>query len=126
MIAPDKLWDVVVAGDLFMDIVMSGFYMLPRMGEEAFAKILRQEIGGGAAVTSSGLARLGLKVAVLGVIGEDDRLWICKKLISAGVHASALEHHPTEPSGVTVSVSSAEDRAFFTYYGANEYLPMLL
>jgi ribokinase len=126
MIAPDKLWDVVVVGDFFMDTVMTGFFELPRMGEEAFAQTLRQEIGGGAAITSSGLARLGLKVAVLGVVGKDDGMWIVKKLIGAGVNASALEHHPTEPSGVTVSVSTAEDRAFFTYYGANEYLPMLL
>lgn len=126
MVAPDKLWDVVVVGDFFMDTVMTGFYMLPRMGEEAFAKTLKQEIGGGAAITSSGLARLGLQAAVLGVVGKDDGMWIVKKLICAGVNASALEHHPTEPSGVTVSVSTAEDRAFFTYYGANEYLPVLL
>ena len=72
MIARDKTWDVVVVGDFFMDVVMSGFYMMPRLGEEAFAKTLRQEIGGGAAITSSGLARLGLKVAVLGVVGKED------------------------------------------------------
>ena len=126
MTARKKTWDVVVVGDFFMDIVMSGFYVMPRLGEEAFAQTLRQEIGGGAAITSSGLARLGLKVAVLGVIGKEDGMWIVKKLIGAGVSASALEHHPTEPSGVTVSVSTAEDRAFFTYYGANEHLPLLL
>jgi sugar/nucleoside kinase (ribokinase family) len=126
MIAPDKTWDVVVVGDLFMDTVMSGFYVMPRPGEEAFAQTLRQEIGGGAAITSSGLARLGLNVAVLGVVGKEDGMWIVKRLIEAGVNASALEHHPAEPSGVTVSVSTAEDRAFFTYYGANEHLPILL
>lgn len=126
MIAKKKMWDVVVVGDFFMDIVMSGFYELPRPGEEAFARRLRQEIGGGAAITSSGLARLGLNVAVLGVVGKEDGMWIVKKLICAGVNASALEHHPTEPSGVTVSVSTAEDRQYFTYYGANEHLPILL
>lgn len=126
MIAHDKTWDVVVVGDFFMDVVMSGFYMMPRLGEEAFAKTLRQEIGGGAAITSSGLARLGMNVAVLGVVGKEDGMWIVKKLIAAGVNASALEHHATESSGVTVSVSTAEDRAFYTYYGANEHLPILL
>ena len=121
-----KIWDVVVVGDLFMDTVMSGFDAFPKLGEEGFAKTLRQEIGGGAAITSCGLARLGFQVAVLGVVGRDDGLWICKRLIAQGVNASALEHHPTEPSGVTVSVSTAEDRSFFTYYGANERLPNLL
>jgi|SRR5947209_11835646 len=126
MATREEAWDVVVVGDFFMDIVMSGFYVFPRLGEEGFAKTLRQEIGGGAAITSCGLARLGLNIAVLGVVGKDDGFWICKKLIAAGVNASALEYHPTEPSGVTVSVSTAADRAFFTYYGANEHLPELL
>lgn len=126
MNARGKTWDVVVVGDFFMDTVMSGFEAFPRLGQEAFAQAMRQEIGGGAAITSCGLSRLGSTVAVLGVVGKDDGLWICKRLIAQGVHASALEHHPTEPSGVTVSISTAEDRSYLTYYGANEQLPYLL
>lgn len=116
----------MVVGDFFIDIVMSGFYEFPRLGEEAFARTLRHEIGGGAAITSCGLARLGLCVGALGVVGKDDGFWIVKKLIAAGVNASALENHPTDSSGVTVSVSTSQDRAFFTYYGANDRLTNLL
>jgi sugar/nucleoside kinase (ribokinase family) len=116
----------MVVGDFFMDVVMSGFRSFPRLGEEAFAQRLRQEIGGGAAITSCGLARLGMNVAVLGVVGQEDGIWLVKRMMAAGVNASALEHHPNEPSGVTVSVSTAKDRAFYTYYGANEHLPLLL
>ncbi|MGI8743803.1 MAG: carbohydrate kinase family protein [Bryobacteraceae bacterium] len=126
MASRSKVWDVVVVGDFFIDIVMSGFHEFPRLGEEAFARTLCHEIGGGAAITSCGLARLGLNVAALGVVGKDDGFWIVKKLIAAGVNASALENHPTESSGVTVSVSTSEDRAFFTYYGANDRLGNLL
>lgn len=121
-----KTWDVVVVGDFFLDIVMTDFYRLPQLGEEAFARRLRNEIGGGAAITACGLARLGVNVAVLGVVGKDDGMSIVKRLIAEGVNATALQHHPVEPSGVTVSVSTPEDRAFFTYYGANEQLPELL
>jgi len=121
-----KTWEVVVVGDFFMDIVMTDFYRLPQLGEEAFARGLRREIGGGAAITACGLARLGVNVAVLGVVGKEDGVWIVTRLMAAGVNATALEHHPTEPSGVTVSVSTPEDRAFFTYYGANERLPEML
>ena len=126
MAARRKVRDVVVVGDLFMDTVMSGFDTFPRLGEESFAKALRQEIGGGAAITPCGLARLGLKVAVVGVIGENDGDWIRDRLTAEGVDAAALEEHPTEPSGVTVSVSTADDRSYLTYYGANEQLPNLL
>jgi len=122
----EKTWDVVVVGDFFIDIIMSGFHELPRLGEEGFAQTMRTEIGGGAAITAAGLARLGLSVAVLGVVGHEDGIWIVKRLMAAGVNASALEIHETEPSGHTVSVSTPQDRAFFTYYGANEQLTRLI
>ena len=126
MSAHSKSWDVVVAGDLFIDIVMSGFSSFPRPGQEAFAQQLRREIGGGAAITSSALARLNLKVAALGSAGLDDTPWLVDRLTAAGVDTSALKQHPTEPTGMTVSVSTPQDRAFYTYYGANECLPRLL
>ena len=50
---PDrKIWDVVVVGDLFIDEVLSDFNSLPKLGEEAFARKFRREIGGGAAITA--------------------------------------------------------------------------
>lgn len=122
----EKTWDAIIVGDFFIDIVMSGFHQLPRLGEEAFANTMRTDVGGGAAITSAGLAKLGVNVAVLGVVGHEDGMWICKRLMSAGVNASALEIHPSEPSGHTVSVSTPEDRAFFTYYGANQQLTTLI
>ncbi len=121
-----KPWDVVVVGDLFIDEVLSEFQSLPKLGEESFARQFRREIGGGAAITACGLARLGLKVAVLGVVGKEDGMWLIKRFIEHGVDATAVEHHPDEPTGLTVSVSTREDRAYFTYYGANVVLQRLL
>ena len=37
-----------------------------------------------------------------------------------------LTLHPTEKTGLTVSVSTREDRAFFSYYGANQLLARML
>ena len=121
-----KTWDVVVVGDFFVDEILSGFYSLPKLGEEAFARHFRREIGGGAAITACGLGKLGLNVAVLGVIGAEDGEWLVRRLIDGGVNAAGLEHHPNMPTGRTISVSTREDRAFFSYYGANERLPYLL
>ena len=126
MSAHSKSWDVVVVGDLFIDIVMSGFSSFPQPGQEAFAHQFRREIGGGAAITSSALARLNLKVAALGAIGLDDAPWLLNRLTAAGVDTSAMKQHPSAPTGVTVSVSTPQDRLFYTYYGANAYLPTLL
>jgi sugar/nucleoside kinase (ribokinase family) len=122
----EKEWDVVVAGELYIDFILSGFLELPGMGQEGFARDLRREIGGGTAITACGLARLGLKVAVLGAVGEEDGDWILQRLNSAGVSASAVARHSAQSSGLTVAVSTSEDRAFFTYYGANESLPAII
>ena len=124
---PDrKIWDVVVVGDLFIDEVLSDFTSLPKLGEESFARKFRREIGGGAANTACALAKLGWRVAALGVVGKEDGVWVVRRFMDAGVNTTFLENHPDEPTGLTVSVSTREDRAFFSYYGANERLSSLL
>lgn len=121
-----KQFDVLVVGDLFIDIVMSGCAELPAPGHEAFARAMIREAGGGAAITASGLARLGARTGVIGVVDDVDGAWLAKRLISVGVDTGLLEKHPSEPTGMTVAISSDRDRAFFTYSGANVGLPELL
>ncbi len=118
--------EVIIIGELFIDEVLSGFQSLPKLGEESFARKLHREIGGGAAITACGLAKLGVGVAVLGVVGQQDGKWVVDRLTSRGVGCDGLEYDPDEPTGLTVSVSTREDRAFFSYYGANRRLATLL
>jgi sugar/nucleoside kinase (ribokinase family) len=113
---------VVVIGEFFIDEILSGFQTLPKLGEESFARRFSREVGGGAAITACGLAKLGVPVAVLGAVGKDDGAWVIKRLGSFGVDCSGLEMDPEEPTGLTVSVSTREDRAFLSYYGANRLL----
>src|SRR5689334_12302874 len=113
---------VIVIGEFFIDEILSGFQTLPKLGEESFARQFRREVGGGAAITACGLAKLGVRVAVLGSVGKDDGAWVTKRLSSCGVDCSGLELDGSEPTGLTVSVSTREDRAFFSYYGANRLL----
>jgi ribokinase len=123
MSAP-RLLDVMVVGDLFTELVMSGFSSWPgRAGEELFAERFCREIGGGAAITACGLAKLGAKVGVVGVVGGTDGQWLIERLESRGVNTSAIQRSSREPTAVTVSVSGASDRTFLTYMGANRELP---
>ena len=118
--------EVVIIGEFFVDEVLSGFQSLPKLGEESFARKLHREVGGGAAITACGLAKLGVSVSVLGVVGQQDGEWVVERLTSRGVSCDGLEYDPDEPTGLTVSVSTREDRAFFSYYGANRLLETLL
>src|SRR6266700_3446644 len=121
-----KSCDVVVFGDLFIDLVMTGFPRLPELGEEALASSLRRETGGGAAHTACGLAVLGARTKVIGVVGAAEVDWFRARLESRGVDTQALIAHSSELTALTVAVSTANDRIFYTYAGANRSLPELL
>jgi sugar/nucleoside kinase (ribokinase family) len=119
--------DVLIAGDLFVDMVMTGFPSWPPSpGEEVFAERFCRVIGGGAAITACGMARLGANVGVAGVVGKPDGPWLVESLQAGGVDTSAIKESLKEPTAVTVSVSSATDRTFLTYMGANRELPAWL
>lgn len=118
--------EILVAGEFYIDLVLSGFPNWPKAGEESLARDFRREVGGGAAITAVGLARLGNRVALAGIVGREDGAWVVERLASLGVDASAVEFDETEPTGVTVAVSGPMDRALFTYPGANRRLASLL
>ena len=121
-----KKLDAMIAGDLFIDIVMSGFAFWPRPGEESVATEFCKEVGGGSAITACGLAKLGSKVGVLGVVGSDMGAWLIDRLRKHGVDTTGISYDMEEPTAFSVAVSSPEDRAFLTYLGANYRFPELL
>jgi sugar/nucleoside kinase (ribokinase family) len=123
---PERRADVLVAGDLFLDLVMSGFEAWPSPGEESFAKEFHREVGGGAAITACCLSKLGLRTLVLGAVGKTDGEWMLDELRLRGVDTSGIHVTEAEPTAFTVSVSSARDRALFTYGGANRELVAVL
>lgn len=119
-------FDLIVAGELYVDMIMSGFDYWPQPGKEAFAREYRREIGGGASITACGLAKLGSRTAVLGIVGFDSGDWIIERLKHGGVDTSQIRFHASEPTGFTVAATAPEDRAFLTYAGANRDFPAVL
>jgi sugar/nucleoside kinase (ribokinase family) len=63
-------FDVVCAGVVYLDLTFVGLECVPRPGEEYWARDLTLSPGG-MANTAVGLARLGLRTAVIGSIGQD-------------------------------------------------------
>jgi sugar/nucleoside kinase (ribokinase family) len=122
----EPLWDAIVAGDLFVDLILTGFPSLPRLGEEGFASECHRETGGGVANTACGLAALGLRTAAFAVAGRDELDWFRQRFAARGVDTSLVAAHPEAPSAITVAVSTPRDRIFYTYSGANALLPDLL
>jgi sugar/nucleoside kinase (ribokinase family) len=111
--------DVVVAGELFVDLIMSGLDFWPEPGKEVFAKAFHREIGGGPMITACGLAKLGLSVRLFGVAGDDQGGWIAEKLTHYGVAVPDIQLDATEATAFTVIATGPKDRAFLTYDGPN-------
>jgi sugar/nucleoside kinase (ribokinase family) len=122
---PMKRWDVVVVGEIYADHVFSGFQRWPAPGEEVHTDHYLRELGGGTINTACGLARLDRRVRLIGLIGEADRPWFKDRLKGFGLSTDGLRSSPLD-TGVTVSVSTAHDRSFYTYPGANRRLTELL
>lgn len=118
-------WDVALFGDSFVDHVLSGFAHWPQPGEEAFAQSYFREAGGGAVNTACGLARLGHRTALLSAAGLADGDWLLARIQQFGVDTSAMRRGQL-PTGITISVSSPAERAFFTYRGVNAELDQIL
>lgn len=122
-VSGNKQWDAIVVGDLFIDLILTGFPALPGLGEEGFAEACRRETGGGVANTSCGLAKLGMRAALLAIAGAEEMEWFRARFAAHGVDTSMLAAHPTQPTAITVAVSTPRDRIFYTYYGPNAELP---
>jgi sugar/nucleoside kinase (ribokinase family) len=122
MLDRGRPFDAIVAGELYTDLIMSGFDFWPQAGQESFAKEFHREVGGGAANTACGLAKLGSRAAVLGVVGHDGD-WLLQQLERNAVDTSHISRHPAEPTAFTVAVSTPQDRSLLTYPGANRSFP---
>jgi len=126
MAFPNKTCDVAVVGEIYVDHVFSGFKVWPKPGEEVLTDDYAREVGGGAAITACGLARLGRRVKLIGQVGLDNAEWIGVRLAGLGVGNEGLRVIEDGATGVTVSVSTQRDRSFFTHIGVNRTLSALL
>ena len=112
-------FDLVVVGDANPDLVVTGdvepaFGQTERLVDEA-----RLTVGGSGAIMACGAARLGLRVAMCGVVGDDlYGSWIRDQLRGRGVDVVGLRSSHDLPTGLSVVLSTDRgDRAILTHPG---------
>jgi sugar/nucleoside kinase (ribokinase family) len=90
---------------------------------EKLVGTIRLTVGGSSAITACGLARLGLRVAHGGVVG-DDLLGhaILEALRDRGVDTSMVSIEPAIPTGATVVLGRGDHRALLTATGTIDRL----
>jgi sugar/nucleoside kinase (ribokinase family) len=117
-------FDVVVIGDANPDLLFRGGDVVPAFGQhEHIVEEARLMVGGSGAIMACGAARLGLRTAFLGLLGDDPfGRFMLDALQERDVDASVSRVDPDRPTGVTVVLSRGEDRAMLTALGTIDAL----
>lgn len=114
----DRRFDLVVIGDVNADLILSGD-VTPVFGQvEKLLDDASLVIGGSATITACGAARLGLRVAFVGKVGDDVfGRFMVESLQARGIDTTGITRDPVVKTGLTVVLSRTHDRAMLTYAG---------
>ena len=115
----DKLFDVVVVGELNADLILQGD-VTPEFGQvEKIVDDATLTIGSSSAIFACGVARLGLRVAFIGKIGDDEfGRFMQHELETRGVDISGVVVDDRVKTGLGVILSRGNDRAILTHLGS--------
>jgi sugar/nucleoside kinase (ribokinase family) len=111
--------DLLVVGELNADVVVADPDPVPAFGQaERLVDGVRLTLGSSSAITACGAARLGLRVAFVGVVGDDALgRFVLDALGARGVDASACRVTPGRATGASVILGNGIDRAILTALG---------
>jgi len=113
-----KTFDLLIPGEINPDLILSGD-VEPQFGQaEKLVESAALTIGSSSVITACGAARLGLKVAFIGVCGDDlFGRFMLEEMQKRGIDTSAVIVDPHRPTGLTVILNKGHDRAMLTYPG---------
>lgn len=116
---PNGAVEILVVGDLNPDLVLAGD-VVPRFGQaEQLLDDAALVIGGSAAITAHGLARLARGVALLAAVGDDVfGRTMTIQLAETGVDTDRVVVRSALPTGLTVVLNRGDDRGMLTFPGA--------
>lgn len=117
--------DVIVIGELNVDLILNKIAQFPEMGKEIIADSMNLTLGSSSAIFASNLSTLGTSVAFIGKIGKDGfASVVLDSLNSKGVDTSNIIQSEKLNTGATIVLNYDQDRAMVTYPGAMEDLKL--
>lgn len=112
------IFDILVAGEINPDLILSGD-VVPVFGQvEKLVDSAALAIGSSSAIFACGATRLGLKVALVCVCGDDTfGRFMLSEMNSRGVDTSSVLIRPGGQTGLSIILNRGADRAILTYPG---------
>lgn len=113
-----KLFDILVAGEINPDLILSG-NVIPEFGQvEKLVDSASLAIGSSSAIFACGAARLGLKVAFIGVCGDDVfGRFMLDEMQKRGLDISNVIVRSDGQTGFSIILNDHADRAILTHLG---------
>lgn len=114
-----KKFDVLVAGELNIDLILDKLDQFPVIGKEIMAAEMVYTLGSSSAIFASNLSTIGISVNYCGCIGMDnfgDK--ILNDLNAKKVNTQNILRSKTSGTGITVALNFHQERAMVTYPGA--------
>lgn len=117
-IRPTDMFDILVAGEINPDLILTG-NVEPAFGQvEKLVENATLTIGSSSAIFACGAARLGLKVAFIGVCGDDTfGHFMRDEMKKRDVNIDHVIVRAGEKTGLSVILNQDADRAILTHLG---------
>jgi sugar/nucleoside kinase (ribokinase family) len=113
--------DIVVVGELNVDLVLTGLSSLPAYRELRLAKDMRFTLGSSSAIFACNAARLGASVGFVGKVGDDEfGDFMLRSLRQSGVETSKIIRKAGGRTGICVLMSFADDYSMVSFPGIRE------
>jgi sugar/nucleoside kinase (ribokinase family) len=113
-----KPFDILIAGEINPDLILTGDVMPAFHQTEKLVDSATLTIGSSSAIFACGAARLGLKVAFIGVCGDDIfGRFMLAEMQKRGVDSSNVIIRPDGQTGLSVILNQGMDRAILTHPG---------
>jgi sugar/nucleoside kinase (ribokinase family) len=114
-----KRFDVTIAGEINLDLILYGLPQVMPLERELLAKDFRLTLGSSSAILAHNLAALGVSVAFITRLGDDPLGSIAvERLAERGVDLTRVKHVSGSPStGVTILLDHDGKRHILTYPG---------
>lgn len=114
-----KQIDIAVVGEINVDLILQG-NVEPEFGQiEKIVQDCRLSIGSSAVIFACGAARLGLKIAFIGVAGQDAfGSFMVSEMAAHGIDTAGITLRSGLDTGISVILAKAADRAILTYPGS--------
>ncbi|MFU8859815.1 MAG: carbohydrate kinase family protein [Cyclonatronaceae bacterium] len=115
--------DLLVAGELNMDLIMEQVHGHPELGKERISEGMTLTLGSSSAIMASNASSLGIRTRFIGRVGHDLYGQKIRETLEAnGIDSSHVMDTADVQTGLTVIYTIGNDRGMITYPGAMDYL----